>query len=173
MCILYLSVSILLHCTVYIYYSVSLRMLPVLWATMLQVQFLMRWFSFFFLYEQFFQPHCGPGLTHLLTEMSTWNLPGGKGRQLSNDINLTAISKPWFSGLNTFLGLHSWKPVWKEIRNRRHSVNSTPCQCGRSYIDETDKPLAVWLREHRHNLKEGLLEKSKLAQFGCWKQQQV
>jgi hypothetical protein len=29
---------------------------------------------------------------------------------------------------------------------------------------ETGRPLAVRLREHRHNLKEGLLEKSKLAQ---------
>jgi hypothetical protein len=28
---------------------------------------------------------------------------------------------------------------------------------------ETGRPLAVRLREHRHNLKQGLLEKSKLA----------
>jgi hypothetical protein len=37
-------------------------------------------------------------------------------------------------------------------------------ECGRSYIDETGRPLAVRLREHRHNLKEGLLEKSKVVQ---------
>jgi hypothetical protein len=43
-------------------------------------------------------------------------------------------------------------------------VYSTPCECGRSYISETGRPLAVRLREHRHNLKENLLEKSKLAQ---------
>jgi hypothetical protein len=43
-------------------------------------------------------------------------------------------------------------------------VNSIPCECGRSYISETGRPLAVRLPEHRHNLKEGLLEKSKLAQ---------
>jgi hypothetical protein len=38
------------------------------------------------------------------------------------------------------------------------------CECGRSYIGETGRPLAVRLREHRHNLRQGLLEKSKLAQ---------
>jgi predicted GIY-YIG superfamily endonuclease len=38
------------------------------------------------------------------------------------------------------------------------------CECGRRYIGETGRPLAVRLRGHRHNLKEGLLEKSKLAQ---------
>jgi hypothetical protein len=29
---------------------------------------------------------------------------------------------------------------------------------------ETGRPVAVWLGDHRHNLKEGLLDKSKLAQ---------
>jgi hypothetical protein len=43
-------------------------------------------------------------------------------------------------------------------------VYSTPCECGRSYIGETGRPLAVWVCEHKHNLKEGLLEKSELAQ---------
>jgi hypothetical protein len=33
-------------------------------------------------------------------------------------------------------------------------------------IGETDRPLAVWFPKHRHNLKEGLLEKSKLSQHG-------
>jgi hypothetical protein len=35
---------------------------------------------------------------------------------------------------------------------------------GRSHICEAGKPLTVRLREHSHPLKEGLLEKSKLAQ---------
>jgi hypothetical protein len=43
-------------------------------------------------------------------------------------------------------------------------VYSIPCECGRNYIGETGRPLAVHLREYRHNLKESLLEKSKLAQ---------
>jgi predicted GIY-YIG superfamily endonuclease len=41
---------------------------------------------------------------------------------------------------------------------------SIPCECGRSYIGETGRTLAVRLREHRHSLKEGRLEKSKLVQ---------
>jgi hypothetical protein len=36
--------------------------------------------------------------------------------------------------------------------------------CGRSYIGETGRPLAVWFCEHRHNFREDLLEKSKFAQ---------
>jgi hypothetical protein len=38
------------------------------------------------------------------------------------------------------------------------------CECGRSCIGETGRHLAVRLREHRHNLQQGLLGKSKLAQ---------
>jgi predicted GIY-YIG superfamily endonuclease len=41
---------------------------------------------------------------------------------------------------------------------------SIPCECGRSYIGETGRHIAVRLREHRHNIQQGLLEKSKLAQ---------
>jgi hypothetical protein len=53
----------------------------------------------------------------------------------------------------------------KEIRSREHSVSSFPYECGRSYIGETGRHLAVRLREDRHNLQQGLLEKSKLAQY--------
>jgi hypothetical protein len=34
---------------------------------------------------------------------------------------------------------------------------------GRNYIGKTGRPLEVQLHEHRHNLKQGLLEKSELA----------
>jgi hypothetical protein len=43
-------------------------------------------------------------------------------------------------------------------------IYSIPCECGRSYIGETGRPLAVRPCEHWHSLKDGLLEKSKLAQ---------
>jgi hypothetical protein len=42
-------------------------------------------------------------------------------------------------------------------------VFSISCECGRSYIGETGRPLVIWLHKQSHNLKEGLLEKSKLA----------
>jgi hypothetical protein len=45
-----------------------------------------------------------------------------------------------------------------------HCVYNISCECGRDYIGETGKPLSVRLREHKHTFKEGLLERSKLAQ---------
>jgi hypothetical protein len=43
-------------------------------------------------------------------------------------------------------------------------VYSIACECGRSYIDETGRYLALRFRQHRHNLQKVLLETSKLAQ---------
>jgi hypothetical protein len=48
-------------------------------------------------------------------------------------------------------------------KDPQQCVYSIPCECGRSYIGKPGRPLAVRLREHRHNLKQGLLKKSKLA----------
>jgi hypothetical protein len=53
----------------------------------------------------------------------------------------------------------------RDPQQNAQCVYSIPCECGRSYIGETDRPVALWLREHRHNLQEGLLEKSKLAHY--------
>jgi hypothetical protein len=52
----------------------------------------------------------------------------------------------------------------RDVRQMAQCVYSIPCERGSSYIGETGRAIAVWLREHRHNLKEGLLEKSKSAQ---------
>jgi hypothetical protein len=52
----------------------------------------------------------------------------------------------------------------KDPQQTSRCVYSIPCECGRSYISETGRPLAVRLREYRHNLKEVILEKSELAQ---------
>jgi hypothetical protein len=52
----------------------------------------------------------------------------------------------------------------REPLQTAQSVYSIPCDCGRSYIGETGRPLTVRLREHGHSLKEGLLEKSISAQ---------
>jgi hypothetical protein len=43
-------------------------------------------------------------------------------------------------------------------------VYSTACACRQSYTGENGRPLEEGLREHKHNLKQGLKEKSKLAQ---------
>jgi predicted GIY-YIG superfamily endonuclease len=52
----------------------------------------------------------------------------------------------------------------RDPQQTARGVYSIPCECGISYIGETGRPLAMRLCEHKHNLKEGLLEKSKLAQ---------
>jgi hypothetical protein len=43
-------------------------------------------------------------------------------------------------------------------------VYSIPCECGRSYVGETGRPLVMQLHEYRHNVRECILQKSKLAQ---------
>jgi predicted GIY-YIG superfamily endonuclease len=52
-------------------------------------------------------------------------------------------------------------------RSPQETVNcvySIPCQCGKSYTGETGRPWAVRLQEHRQNVEEGHLERSRLAQ---------
>jgi hypothetical protein len=48
----------------------------------------------FFQLTQSFQPHMALGSTQPLTEMSTKNLPGGKGRAARKANNLTSIYEP-------------------------------------------------------------------------------
>jgi hypothetical protein len=60
-----------------------------------------------------------------------------------------------------FRAKHTLQSSVMKIRLERnpweiHCIYITPCDCG--------KPLAVQLCEHMHDLKEGLLEKLKLAQ---------
>jgi hypothetical protein len=51
----------------------------------------------------------------------------------------------------------------RDLQQMTQCVYSIPCECGRSYTGKTGRPPAMWLCEHRHNLKEGLLEKLKIA----------
>jgi hypothetical protein len=55
----------------------------------------------------------------------------------------------------------------RDAQQTAQCIHSIPCECGRSYIGKTGRPLAMRLRDHRHNLKEDLLEESKLAQHAC------
>jgi hypothetical protein len=52
----------------------------------------------------------------------------------------------------------------RDPQQTAHCVCSIPCECGRCYIGETGRPLSVRIREHRNNIKVGLLDKSKVAQ---------
>jgi hypothetical protein len=44
-------------------------------------------------------------------------------------------------------------------------ICSIPCECGRSYIGKTGRPLTKQLCGRGHSLKECLIEKSKLAEY--------
>jgi hypothetical protein len=65
---------------------------------------------------------------------------------------------------------HTHRSSLKRTRPKRglqqmaKCIYSISCECGRSYNGETDRPLAMQFCGHRHNLKEGLQEKFKLAQ---------
>jgi hypothetical protein len=52
----------------------------------------------------------------------------------------------------------------RDLQQTAQCIYIIPCECGRSYSGETGRPVAVQLREHRHNLQQGFLEKSKLVQ---------
>jgi predicted GIY-YIG superfamily endonuclease len=44
-------------------------------------------------------------------------------------------------------------------------VYNIPCDYGRCYIGQTSRPLEERIKEHKYNLAQGLLQKSKLAQY--------
>jgi hypothetical protein len=58
-------------------------------------------------------------------------------------------------------------------------VYSIPYDCGRCYTGETGRLLRVCIKEHKHNFRQGLLEKSKLAEHAyeghqiCWNKARV
>jgi hypothetical protein len=70
----------------------------------------------------------------------------------------------------TFKTKHTLRSSLMKTRPEREPLQTAQCiysilcECGRSYIGETGRPLAVRFREHRRSLQQGLLEKSKLAQ---------
>jgi hypothetical protein len=97
--------------------------------------------------------------------VSTVCIPYVKGfsekfKRIGNRYNIRTI----FRTRNTLgSSLMRKKPKWGP-QQTTHCVYSIPCECGRRYIGETSRPLTVRRREHKHNLKEGYLEKSKLVQ---------
>jgi hypothetical protein len=75
---------------------------------------------------------------------------------------------------NITMSYKSEHTLWNSVMKTRpetdpqqtaERVHSIPCECGRSYIGETDRPLVMRLREHRHRVKDVLIDKSKLAQL--------
>jgi hypothetical protein len=83
-----------------------------------------------------------------------------KFKRIGNRYNIGTIFKTKHKLRNSLMKTRPERDPQQTAR----CVYSIPCECGRSYIGETDRPLAVRLREHKHILREGRLEKSKLAQ---------
>ena len=49
-------------------------------------------------------------------------------------------------------------------KHTKECVYEIPCQCGNVYIGETGRPLSVRLKEHQRNIRQGEIEKSRLAE---------
>jgi hypothetical protein len=52
----------------------------------------------------------------------------------------------------------------RNAQQTKQCVYNISCDCGRCCVDVTSRPLEVRIKEHKYNLTQGLLEKSKLAQ---------
>jgi predicted GIY-YIG superfamily endonuclease len=68
----------------------------------------------------------------------------------------------------------------RNAQQTKQCVYNIPCDCGRCYIGETSRLLEVRIREHKYDLTQGWLGKSKLAQHEyeeghkiCWKEGEV
>jgi hypothetical protein len=72
--------------------------------------------------------------------------------------------KTVFKTRHTLMSILRCTRLGRDLQNTAHCVYSIPCECGRNHIGDTSRPVAICNRKPRHNLKEGLLEKSRLAQ---------
>jgi hypothetical protein len=81
-----------------------------------------------------------------------------KFKRIGNRYNIRMIFRTKNTLRTTFM---KTRPE-RDPQQTAQCIYSIPCECGRSYIGETGRPLAVRLREH--NLQQGLIEKSELAQ---------
>jgi hypothetical protein len=68
----------------------------------------------------------------------------------------------------------------RDGQQTKQFMYNIPRDCGRRYIVETSRPLEVCIKEHKYNLTQGLLEKSKLAEHMyeegheiCWTEANV
>jgi hypothetical protein len=83
-----------------------------------------------------------------------------KLKQIGNLYNIRTVFKTKHTLTSSLMRTR----LQRSPQQMAHCVYSIPCECGRRYIHETGRPLAVRLHEYWHNLTEGLLKKSKLAQ---------
>jgi predicted GIY-YIG superfamily endonuclease len=95
----------------------------------------------------------------------TFIIPYDKGiskkfRHIGNRFNVRTIFKTKHALCGTLLKMG----LVRDAQQTKQCVYSIQCDCGRCYIGETSRPLEVHIKEHKCNLTQGLLEKSKLVQ---------
>jgi hypothetical protein len=94
-----------------------------------------------------------------------------KFRCTGNHFNVRTIFGTKYKLLGT---LTKTGPV-RDTQQTKQRVYNIPCECC-----EASRPLEVCIKEHKYNQTQGLLEKSKLAQYAydkgnkiCWKEAKV
>jgi hypothetical protein len=107
------------------------------------------------------------GPTDLVSRPNTEDNPLGSAyipRVKDVSEKLKCIGKTTFQTKHIFRSSHmETRPDREPLQTARFICN-VPCECGRSFISETGRHLAVLVRERRHTLQQSLLEKSKLSQ---------
>jgi hypothetical protein len=81
-------------------------------------------------------------------------------------INSDASGTVSISELSSRLNIHHFGTLMKtgpvgDAQQTEQCVYSIPHDCGRCYISETSRLLVVRIKEHKYNLTQGLLEKTK------------
>jgi hypothetical protein len=97
-----------------------------------------------------------------------------KTRCIGNHFNFRTI----FKTENALRGALMKTGLVRDAQQTKQCVYNIPCDCGRCSNSETRRHLDVRIKEHKYNLTQNLLEKSKLAQRAyevghkiCWSEQ--
>jgi hypothetical protein len=92
-----------------------------------------------------------------------------KFKWIGNRYNIRTIFKTKHTLRNTLMRT---RPM-SDPQLTAHCIYNIPCECGRSYVGETGRPLSIRIGEHKLNLRNGLLDKSKLAQHAFEEDHQI
>jgi hypothetical protein len=83
-----------------------------------------------------------------------------KFRHIGNRFHLRTI----FKTNHTLRGTVMKTGPVRDVQQAKQCVYSIPCDCGRCYVSQTSRPSEVLIEEHKYNLTQDLVEKSKLVQ---------
>jgi hypothetical protein len=97
-------------------------------------------------------------------------------RRIGNRFNVRTI----FLAKHTLCGTLVKPGPVRDAKQTKQWVYNIPCEFGRCNVSETRRSLEICIKDHKYNLKEGLLEESKLGQHAyeeghkiCWNEAKV